>query len=75
MQLPKVVTYKEVMIVYGFEKGRAEKKIWHIRGILGKKQSQSILIDEFCEAENVKKDFFISGLQEFYSKMLRPSGK
>lgn len=69
--LPKVITYKEIMMVYGFDVSRAQKKLWVIRGVLGKQQRQSILVAEFCQAENVAKEIFIEELKEAYRKLYK----
>ena len=60
--IPKTVTYKEIMLVYGFNISRATKKIYLIRGILGKKMHQNILIAEFCQAENIDQQIFVAEL-------------
>lgn len=63
---PKVITYKEIMIVYGFNVRRAQDKVSVIRSILGKKRKQAILIAEFCEVENVKREIFEHDLKAAY---------
>lgn len=73
--LPKIVTYKEIMLVYGFNPKRAQEKLWVIRGILGKKQYQAVLIPEFCKAENVEPAIFEAELKKAYDSFYQKSQK
>jgi hypothetical protein len=72
---PKIITYKEIMVVYGFNAKRAQEKLWVIRGILGKKQFQAVLIAEFCKAENVDRDIFESELKKAYTEFYQKPTK
>lgn len=72
MQLQKVVTYRELMMVYGINATQAQHKLTTIRAILGKKAINKLLIAEFCKAENVEQSIFEDELrkeiQNFSSK-------
>jgi len=68
MQLSKVVTYREIMTVYGMNKTQAQHKLGIIRSVLGKKGINSVLIAEFCKAENVEQSIFEDELRKEIEK-------
>jgi hypothetical protein len=69
MTLPKFITYKELMLVYGFGMYAAQNKLAVIRNVLGKKRYQNILIQEFCQAENVEINLFLGELKKEMEKI------
>lgn len=60
------------MIVFGLDKGQAEKKLSTIRAILGKKRHQLLLIAELCQAENIDRKIFEDELQRGYTALQNP---
>ncbi|MEO5892260.1 MAG: hypothetical protein ABIQ31_18580 [Ferruginibacter sp.] len=71
MDLPKFVTYKELMLVYGFPSKQAQNKLSTIRAVLGKKRFNNILIVEFCQAENIEPALFEKELQKEIEKLYK----
>lgn len=69
MQLPKFITYKEIMLVYGLSTSAASHKLSFIRNVLNKKRYQNILIVEFCQAENLEVNLFLSELKKEMEKI------
>jgi hypothetical protein len=73
MTLPKFITYKELMLVYGLGATAAQHKIGIIRSVLGKKRFQMILIPEFCKAENIEPTLFVDALKTEMEKIYKKS--
>lgn len=69
MTLPKFITYKELMLVYGLGPHAAQNKLTVIRNVLCKKRHQNILIQEFCQAENVEINLFLFELKKEMEKI------
>jgi hypothetical protein len=69
MNLPKFITYKEVMLVYQLSCTQAQHKLSTIRAVLSKKRANNILIAEFCQAENVDRQIFENELQSELEKL------
>lgn len=69
MTLPKVITHKEISIVYGLSIFQAQHKLATIRAILRKKRFQNLLIAEFCQAENVDQSIFENQLKKEFEKI------
>ena len=67
ISLPKTVSYKELMIVYGLTKRQALHKMMVIRAALGKSRAQNVLVAEFCKAENVEQAIYTNELTQAYS--------
>lgn len=72
MQLPNFITYKEIMIVYNVSRAAAMRKLTNIRAALGKERFQSVLIVEYCKAENIERSLFENELREKTQQLYQP---
>lgn len=58
LNLPTIISFHEIMIIYNCTKGAAQRKLSTIRAMLGKKSSQKLSIIAFCKAEGLELDEF-----------------
>lgn len=72
MLIPQIITYKEIMLLYGLSSPGAQRKLSIIRSTLGKNRHQHILLAEFAKAENVDATILEN---EFAKKFTGPGAK
>lgn len=67
----RFVTYKEVAIFWGVSDRSAVQRLNTIRKSLGKTKFHRLTVDQFCTAEDITRQEFITAINDYYNNLRR----